>query len=185
VNRYPFLRIVGIILITTVGGFSAKAQASSSTQTVNLTFANVVEILFTGTGSTTGSNVTMPFTNLNDYTNGVESSDYQLRVRSNKDFNVTVKTNAANFTYSGTTSPAPVMSVSGRLLLKVTANSTGGNISSPFSGYTSLTSSNQNLITSGDRGGNQTFSVKYQGKPGFGYPAGDYNVNVIYTVTQQ
>ena len=183
-NRYPVIRITGIILIIFLGGFSVSAQ-TSSTQTVNLTFANVVEILFTGTGSTTGSDVTIPFVNLDDYTNGVESSEYQLRVRSNKDFNVTVKTNAANFTYSGSTSPAPVMPVSGKLLLKVTTNSTGGSIASPFSGYTSLTSSNQSLINSGSRGGNQTFAVKYQGKPGFGFPAGDYTVNVIYTVTQQ
>lgn len=183
-TRCPKYGIVNFGLIMLLGSFSALGQATS-TQTVNLTFANIVEILFTGTGSTTGSDVTIPFTNLNDYTNGVESSDYQLRVRSNKDFNVTVRTNSANFTYSGATSPAPVMPVSGKLLLKISANSTGGSIASPFSGYTSLTSSNQNLINVGTRGGNQTFSVKYQGKPGFGYPAGDYTVNVIYTVTQQ
>lgn len=173
-----------MFLIISAGSFSASAQVSS-TQTVNLTFSNVVEILFTGTGTATGSDVRLSFNDLNDYTNGIESSDYQLRVRSNKDFNVTVKTNSANFSYSGSASPAPTMPVSGKLLLKVSSNSTGGSIASPFSGYSTLTNSNQGLINSGDRGGNQTFSVKYKGQPGYGYPAGDYTVNVIYTVTQQ
>jgi hypothetical protein len=182
VNKYPAYRVIGI-LIALFAGSAANAQ-TSATQTVNLSFANIVEILFTGTGSTTGSDVTIPFTNLNDYTNGVESSEYQLRVRSNKDFNVTVRTNSANFTYSGATSPAPTMPVSGKLLVMVSGNGTGGSIVSPFSGYSTLTSTNQNLISGGDRGGNQTFSVKYKGIPGFGYPAGDYTVNVIYTVTQ-
>lgn len=182
-NRLPVHIVTGFILIITLNGFKANAQATS-TQTVNLTFANIVEILFTGTGTTTGSDVTIPFANLDDYVNGVESSDYQLRVRSNKDFNVTVRTNSANFSYSGSASPAPTMPVSGKLLIRVSANSTGGSIAAPFSGYATLTNSNQGLINSGDRGGNQTFSVKYKGQPGFGYPAGDYAVNVIYTVTQ-
>lgn len=165
-------------------GLKANAQ-SSATQNVNLSFTNIVEILFTGTGGTSGASVTMPFTSPGDYTDGVESSEYRLRVRSNKNFNVTARTNSANFTYSGTASPAPVMPVSGKLLLKVSENNTGGSTASGFSNFGTLTSSNQNLVTGGSKGNNQTFSVQYKGVPGFGYPAGDYSVNVVYTVTQQ
>ncbi len=174
--------------ILTCIGFAAKAQNanSSASQTVNLALSNAIEITFTGTGNATGADVTIPFTTVNDYANGVESSTQELKVRSNKDFTVAVKTNAANFSYSGSTSPAPTMPVSGVLGIKVAANNTGGSIGANFSSsaYNTLTSSNQDLITAADRGGNQTFSVKYKATPGFAYPAGTYTVDVVYTATQ-
>jgi hypothetical protein len=160
-------------------------NAQTTTQTVNLTLTDVVEIVFTGTGTISGATVTLPFINLNDYANGVESAAQELRVRSNKNFTVTAKANASSFTYSGTTSPAPSMPISGTLLLMVSSNGTGGSIAGSFSGYSSLTNANQNIITNGLRGSNQVFSIKYKGTPGFSYPAGDYAVNVIYTATQQ
>jgi hypothetical protein len=109
-----------------------------------------------------------------------------LKVRSNKNFNVQVKSNATNFSYSGSTSPSPTMPVSGVLLLEVTANSTGGSIASPFSSssYSTITSTNQNLISNGTKGGDQTFSVGYKATPGFNYPGGTYTVDVDYTATQ-
>ena len=175
------------------GGISSGAAVvgpvaanSSASQTVNLALSNAIEITFTGTGTATGADVTIPFTTVNDYANGVESSAQELKVRSNKNFTVAVKTNAANFSYSGSTSPAPTMPVNGVLGVMVSANSTGGTIGSGFSNsaYNTLTSSNQDLITNGSRGGNQTFSVKYKATPGFAYPAGTYSVDVVYTATQ-
>ena len=121
------------------------------------------------------------------YANGVESEEQELMVRSNKNFSIGVKSNVTNFTYTGTTTPAPVMPVNGVLGLKVTENNTGGSIASPFSSanYASLTSSNQNLITGSSRGGNKTFSIQYKATPGFAYPAGTYSADVVYTATQQ
>ncbi len=170
-------------------GFAANAQTPASTsasQTVNLALTDAIELTFTGSGTATGAAVTMSFNNVNDYANGVTSSAQDLKVRSNKNFTVAVKTNAANFTYTGSTTPAPTMPVSGVLAVKVSANGTGGAIASPFtsSSYSTLTSTNQNLITNGSRGGNQTFSVMYQATPGFSYPAGNYAVDVVYTATQ-
>ena len=100
---------------------------------------------------------------------------------------VAVKANATNFSYTGNTSPAPQMPVSGVLGIKVTANGTGGSIANPFSNsaYATLSGSDQDLITTADRGGNQTFSVKYKATPGFAYPAGTYSVDVVYTATQE
>ena len=95
--------------------------------------SNAIEITFTGNGSATGADVTIPFTTVNDYANGVESDAQELKVRSNKNFSVAVKANAANFTYSGSTTPAPSMPVNGVLAVKVTANGTGGSIANPFS----------------------------------------------------
>src|SRR5690606_29779060 len=109
--------------------------------------SNAIELTFTGNNSANGSAVTMAFTSVNNYANGVESAAQELKVRSNKDFSVTVKANAQNFTYSCTTTPSPSMPVSGVLGVKVTANGTGGSIASPFSAanYATFTKDNQNL----------------------------------------
>lgn len=166
---------------------NAQNATSSASQTTKLSLSNAVEITFTGSGTTTGGTVTLPFTTVTDYANGVTSGEQELRVRSNKAFGVTVKTNAANFSYTGSTTPSPTMPVNNVLKLKVEDNNTGGSVGSAFSTslYKTLTNADQNLITNGTYGGNQTFAVKYQATPGFAYPAGDYTVNVVYTVTQQ
>jgi hypothetical protein len=168
--------------------FAANAQnaTSTATQTVNLNLSNAIELTFTGNNSATGAAVNLAFNTVNDYANGVTSSEQGLKVRSNKNFAVTVKTNAAAFTYTGTTSPAPVMPVADVLGLMVSANGTGGTIATPFSAtaYTDLSSTAKNLISNGSRGGNQTFGVKYEATPGFAYPAGTYTVDVVYTATQ-
>ncbi len=177
-------KVIAIIALG-ITGFAAKAQvASTATQTVNLNLSNAIELTFTGNNSATGAAVNLAFNTVNDYANGVESSAQGLKVRSNKKFGVTVKTNNTNFSYTGTTSPAPVMPVSGVLALKVSANGTGGTIAGGFAGYTSLSSTAANLISNGNNGGNQTFSVMYNATPGFTYPAGTYTVDVVYTATQ-
>ena len=178
-----------ILFAAALVSFSAAtfAQATSSAnQNVALSLANTISITFVSTGTNTGTAVSIPFTTVADYTNGVQTSAQQLKVQSNKPFNVTVNANAANFTYSGTTTPAPVMPVSGVLGLEVSANGTGGSIASPFSAsaFSTLTSAAQNLINTATAGGNQTFSVIYQATPGFSYPAGTYTTNVVYTATQ-
>jgi hypothetical protein len=165
---------------------AANAQATSSAnQNVALSLSNAIAITFVSSGTSTGTAVSIPFTTVADYTNGVSSSAQQLKVQSNKVFNVTVNANAANFTYSGTTTPAPTMPVSGVLAAEVTVNGTGGTVASAFNNtYASLTSTAQSLIATCANGGNQTFSVQYQATPGFAYPAGTYTTNVVYTVTQ-
>ncbi|MBN8669287.1 MAG: hypothetical protein J0L80_01260 [Chitinophagales bacterium] len=168
-------------------GIAAKAQvASTATQTVNLNLSNAIELTFTGSGTATGAAVNLAFNTVNDYANGVSSSNQELKVRSNKKFGVTVKTNNANFSYTGSTTPAPVMPVSGVLDLRVPANATGGAIASPFSAssYADLSATAQNLLTNCNNGGNQTFSIQYNATPGFAYPAGTYTVDVVYTATQ-
>ena len=179
-------KVIAIIALA-VTGFAAKAQvASTATQTVNLNLSNAIELTFTGSTTATGAAVNLAFNTVNDYANGVSSSNQELKVRSNKKFGVTVKTNNANFSYTGTTTPAPVMPVSGVLDLRVPANGTGGTIASPFSAtaYADLSATAQNLLSNCNNGGNQTFSVMYNATPGFTYPAGTYTVDVVYTATQ-
>ena len=175
------IAIIGLV----AASVAAKAQANSAgQQTVNLSLTDAIELTFTGSGTATGAAVTLPFTTVNDYANGVTSSAQALKVRSNKNFTVAVKANATNFTYVGTTTPAPVMPVASVLDVKVSANGTGGTTAAAFSSYGDITATNQSLITNGTRGGNQTFSVQYQATPGFSYPAGNYSVDVVYTATQ-
>jgi len=184
-NKNPMKKI--IIIAAAFLGFASAANAqvtANATQQVNLSLTNAIAITFTGSGTTTGAAVSMPFAAVSDYTNGVTSSAQQLKVQSNKNFTVTVNANAANFTYTGSTTPAPSMPVSD-LNLKVTANSTGGTIAGTFgTAFTDLSNTAQNLITNATYGGNQTFSVQYQATPGFAYPAGTYTTSVVYTATQ-
>jgi hypothetical protein len=174
-----------IIAAALVSAATAKAQVNSSaSQTVNLNLSNAIEITFTGSGTATGDPTTMAFTTVNNYANGVESDAQQLKVRSNKNFKVAVKSNAANFTYTGTTTPAPTMAVADVLNVEVTANSTGGTIANSFSSYQDVPTTATDLLTNCTKGGNQTFSVKYKAEPGFDFPAGNYAVDVVYTATQ-
>ncbi len=182
------MKKIVLIAATVFTAFASHAQVSTTaSQTMNLVLSNAIDMTFTANNTATGPLVSLPFTTTADYASGVTSTAQALKVRSNKNFNVTVKTSAANFSYTGATSPAPVMPVSGVLGLEVTANGTGGSIVAPFSAasYSTLTSTNQNMLSNGTYGGNQTFSVQYQATPGWSYPAGTYAVDVVYTATQQ
>ena len=166
---------------------SVNAQVVSSTanQNVSLALSNAIAITFVASNSATGTAVSIPFNTVADYTNGVTSSAQQIKVQSNKSFHVWANASATNFTYVGSTTPAPTMPVNGVLGIQVTNNSTGGTITSGYSGaYGPLTTTSTAIINNGTNGGNQTFSVTYQATPGFAYPAGTYTTNVVYTATQ-
>ena len=182
------MKKIAIIAATFVSfATAANAQVNSTAQQqVNLNLSNAIEITFTGSGTATGSPVTMAFTTVANYASGVESAAQQLKVRSNKNFTVGVKANSANFSYTGSTTPSPTMPVASVLGIMVPTNNTGGTIATPFStsAYSAITASNQNLITAGTNGGNKTFEIKYKADPQFNYPAGTYTVDVVYTATQ-
>ncbi|MCB9047018.1 MAG: hypothetical protein H6550_12870 [Chitinophagales bacterium] len=168
---------------------SAQNQANmdaAASQTVNLLLSNAIDITFTSNGSATGPVVNLQFNTVNDYANGVESAQQELKVRSTKKFKIEVKTNTTNFTYSGTTTPAPTMPVSGVLGMKVTSNSTGGTLSGPYTttSFYSLREFNQLVLLDCNPGSNQAFSFMYKATPGFVYPAGAYAIDVVYTATQ-
>lgn len=175
-------RIISMVALL-VSAFKSQAQSGSvatAQQAVQLGMSNVAEISFVNSSAV----VDLIFDDMNDYANGVESAEQTIRVRSNKNYDVRVKANAPKFTYSGT-STNPHMSVSNVLDLKVTANSTGGNIVNGFSGFKSLGTANRKIISNGVAGDNQTFVVKYRATPGYAYPAGTYAVDIVYTVTQK
>ena len=76
-------------------------QTTSASQSVKLVMSNAIELTFVSTRGDRGEEVNMYFKEVNDYANGVQSEKQQLKVRSNKNFSVNVKTNSGNFTYTG------------------------------------------------------------------------------------
>lgn len=164
----------------------AQAQSSTTvTQVVDLSLTNTIVLKFTATNSTSGSAVSLPISTVSNYTSGVTSSTYQLSASSTKAFNIAVKSNASNFTYTGSYTTGTTMPVSGSLSVQVTANSTGGSIANNFNSYQSVTSSNQNILTGCTSGSSKLFSIQYRANPSMSYPAGTYTTSVVYTATQQ
>lgn len=172
-----------------VAGVNAQNQANqdaSAAQSTQLALSNAITITFIATGNNAGNDMNLVFNNVTDYANGVESDLASIKVQSNKIFTVRAKTSAANFTYSGSTTPAPVMPVNNILFIKVSNEETGGHIPGGVRNqFGALASTNRNVINNGKPGGNRTFDVQYKATPGFAYPAGTYSVDVIYTATQK
>lgn len=170
--------VLTIILFTPISHLCAQ-QDASATQIVTVELAPTIQI-----SALTSVNVRMDFNNINTYTSGVQSSSQQFLVHSNKDFVVSVKTNASSFSYSGNSYPPPYMPVDNILFLAISDNNTGGEIANSFNNYTTLSNTPRNLLLNCKNGGSKTFSVNYKATPGPVYPAGDYTVGVIYTATQ-
>ena len=171
------MKPIAFILLSLVS-IAAHAQntQSAATQQVAVSLGNVIEIKLQS------SSISLPFTTVNDYANGVTSPEQQILVSSNKNFNVRVKSRKSRFGYAGNEKdPKMPLSV---LKVKVANNQTNGQISSGHTNYISLSTSGKNVITNATAGENKNFSVEYQAKPGFTYPAGTYTVDIIYTATQ-
>ena len=146
---------------------ATNAQSTDNkSHNVTLTLSNQMEVLFTQGAS----GASMSFTTPDNYTNGVTADNAaRLQVRSNKAYNVTVKTAAAAFTSTSATT----MPVNNVLYVKEAGQST----------YVNLASTDQNLLSNQARGTN-SFNVSYKATPGFNYDGGTYVVSVVYTATQ-
>lgn len=180
-------KITMLILSGLLYHTAATAQSSSASQSVSLVLSSAIDISYVATQNSAGNNTVMQFSNPNDYSNGVTSPEQGLRVRSNNNFKVAVRCDAANFAYQGNNSNTMQNMPDNALLLKVTANNTGGSVKAPFStsGYSTLSNESQDLLVGGAEGENQTFAVQYKCTPGFNLPAGTYTMNVVYTATQE
>lgn len=175
-----------VLFIAAVSSVSAQNQANQSvnaSQSTRLALSNAIDISFYT--SFYGGTQTMSFNNVNDYANGVETGWQVLIVKSNKNYDVTVKSNSSTFSYSGNTSPAPSMPISA-LNVGLFYNGTGGTVSSTFANkFAPMAETPQTIITNGAKGGFQYFFTRYKATPGFAYPAGTYTAEVIYTATQK
>ncbi|OSZ79554.1 hypothetical protein CAP35_15280 [Chitinophagaceae bacterium IBVUCB1] len=180
------MKKVFIALFILAAGLSARAQEpnSAANQTANLNLTNAIDITFAANTSATGAAINFSFNTVNDYANGLESAPVEVKVRSNRRFNVSVKSSSAYFTYSGATSPAPQMYVGNVLYFKMTQNNTGG-WSWVNNRYDYIDHYNWTFLYNGVNGGNQNFTIVYRVTPGFTFPAGTYTTDVVYTATQQ
>jgi hypothetical protein len=179
-------RILVLLTLAACSSFASYAQlTSTANQNVVLNLSNVVAITFVSSGTAVGNTVTIPFATVSDYTNGVISSAQQLKVQSNKNFNLTINAGSTNFSYTGLSTPAPVMPINGVLYAQVSNNSTGGSIASAYNNtYGNISTTAQSIIANCLNGGNQLFSIQYEAIPGFNYPAGTYTANIYFTASQ-
>ncbi|MEZ5016649.1 MAG: hypothetical protein R2800_06325 [Flavipsychrobacter sp.] len=173
-------RTITILLLSVATISYGQNTSSSARQSIELDLSPVIQI-----NTITAEDVSIAFSNANQYANGVQSTNQEFKVSSNEKFVVSVKTDATNFSYSGSTLPAPVMPVN-ILKLALTSNNTGGNVSSQLgsSNYMTLSSTPTNILTDCDNGAAKTFAINYKATPGNAYPAGIYTVGVVYTATQ-
>lgn len=171
------------VLVLLAAAVRAQNPSSTATQTTNLNLTDAIELTFVANNSATGVAVNFAFNTVNDYANGLESAPIQMRVRSNKMFNLSVKSNNPYFTYTGTTSPAPQMYVGSVLYFKMTQNNTGG-WSWVNNRYDYIDHLDWTFLYYGVNGGDQNFTIVYRATPGFAFPAGTYTTDVIYTATQ-
>lgn len=159
-----------------------------SSQMMMMSLSNVIEISFTGNNSSFAAPVAMAFKNPSDFINGIESAPQEIRVRTNKAFNVNVKAKTNSFEYNGPQFPAPKIPVDNTLSMSVTDNGTGGTLAPGTGGknqYFGVTQENKSVIVGGGTGNNQKYSVKYKAKPGYNVPDGTYAVDLIYTASQE
>jgi hypothetical protein len=172
----------GLSLLLSISLPCSAQLNSQANQNANLNLSNAIAVTFVPTGTSTGNTVNLDFNTTNDYVNGVSSSPQQLKVQSNKHYNVSISSSSLNFTYQGLISPAPTMQISNVLKFLVSNNSTG---SLSYSSYTYVPYGTATIINWCSPGGNNTFDVTYLAIPGYSYPAGRYTANIIYTATQQ
>jgi len=164
-NMLGISLLTGCLMMMSVIGIAQTTASASHTITLNIT--NAIELTFAQ-----GSNgVNMTFATSEHYQNGiVADNSATLRVRSNKGYNISVKSASAVFN-SPTNTPMPVNNV---LFVK----------ESNQSGFVGISTSDQTLLTSQQKG-NQFFNVSYKANPGFGYDGGTYSISIVYTASQQ
>lgn len=149
-----------------VSSTQVQAQSLQASQNASLHVNNVIEVSF----HTGGSGISMAFSTADQFQNGIESiGEVEIRVKSNRPYNVVVKTATSNFT----SNTATTMPVSGILSIKPEGSST----------YMGLTNADQNLLVNKPRG-NTKYDIAYKAVPGFNYEDGTYSVSIVYTATQ-
>lgn len=144
-----------------------QAQVTTRTHNVTLTINNILELDF----DNTTQNLGLTFTTAADFESGrTNLSAAGLRVRSNRNWTVSVRANTANFT---ATAGGDANVNANRLSVRRNGTATA----------VALTTTDQTLTT-GLRGGfgTNTFLLDYIANPGYIAPA-TYTLGVTYTVT--
>lgn len=172
-------RILSIAVISVLFIGRSMAESSSAQQTIQLNLLPVIEI-----ASMTGNNISLSFSNASHYADGKTSASQVFKVRSNKGFVVSVSSDASTFAYTGSQAPAEAMKVDKTLFLSLADNKTKGSATSNISADMPLTTTPQDILVNCEQGDERSFAVNYKARPSYNYPAGNYQVGIVYTATQ-
>lgn len=160
-----------LIIFVSLMGWKAKAQSFNSSTSGNFDIYSVLSLTFT---NLTG---VVSFNTPNDYFNGITvNNSATIAVKSNVSWQVSVATQSSTFTpmSMGASTDMP----SSILAIRRNGNTT----------FTPMTTDSQTLKT-GNRGpattSGNTFDIDTRIDPGFSYSGGNYNIGVVYTLTQQ
>lgn len=177
----------------TVARSQALAAPSTNTIHTTLNLANVLELQVNGDNDDVDAYMSASFGSEEDYENGVvlaqtgnfSGQTVPFSYSSNRHVNISVKSAAANFTYSGSINntgdnvmPCSVLS------WQLVGNNTGG--TGAATGWHALSTSTAAVITNGEEGGDDTqnFGMQLMANPGFNYIGGTYTLDVVVTATQ-
>jgi hypothetical protein len=154
--------------------FGASAQVNHN---VTVTIPTVMDIRF---NSSVTQNTTFTFADGADLeTENEITGAAGLQVRANKNWKVSVKAAAANFSPATTTGPNAGSTNMGCGIVSV--RKAAGT-------YLALTTADQEIAT-GNKGGygasGNSFNIDYKANPQFDYEPDTYTLNVIYTVSAQ
>ena len=161
--KKSILTSIALVLVA----LAANAQSTTASHRVKVIAASILEIEMTST-----ADVVMNFTTSSDYDNGVTAlSAAELKVKSNKGWQVAVSTTATNFDAIDALNDAEIAASA----LKVRKTGT--------TGYNAITSGN--AIANGNKGGHtagRVFNIDYSLNPGY-FAADTYVVPVTFTVS--
>ena len=164
-----------LVLVLFATGLSALAFSQnggnrSTQQTATITANEILDLTMTSNNA-----LNFVFNNTSDYDNGITLAEATtFAVKSNKLWQVKVKSSTANFSGGDGNMPASVLSL--------------GKHTSGTTTYTALSNSD-NVLATGNRGASavsgNTFTVDYKANPGYAYTPASYTVDVVYTISAQ
>lgn len=182
-KKFILFILAGLSLI------SAQAQRATTqvpaTQTAKLVINDAIDIRFVS-NSTTGNDIPFTFSTIQNFIDGVVSNEEpELLIRSNKDFNISIRTKSATFNGpSGTSLNADILKV------MTVKQPLGSSVATPFSSanYSPLSYTAQTIFqgcTKGWTASDQNCKLRFKAEPATQIPAGSYSIDVEYTATQQ
>jgi hypothetical protein len=191
-NKQKTKQTMKKLILFLLAGFSllsAQAQTASSlapaSQTARIIINDAIDIKFIS-NSTTGNDIPFTFSTIQNFIDGVVSAEEpELLIRSNKNFNIAIRTKSATFNGPGGTAL-------GADILKVMTvkQPSGSSIATPFSSaaYSPLSYNAQTVFQGCSKGWSatdQNCKLRFKAEPATQIPAGSYSIDVEYTATQQ
>ena len=179
--------VLSAAAIFTFGLINAQTVSTQTpaSQTAKIVINDAIDIRFIS-NSTTGNDIPFTFSTIQNFIDGVVSSEEpELLIRSNKDFNVSVR--AKSTTFNGPTGTSMSADI---LKIMAVKQPLGSNLATPFStaSYAPISYTAQTIFQGCSKGwtsSDQNFKLRFKAEPATQIPAGNYTIDVEYTATQQ